>query len=72
MNFTATISTQLELETRGWYQIQGEKNIFLDHTYFVKIDSLEVEIYCKLAKRVRNEKVSQQPFLRLPSFNHHF
>ena len=42
----ATISTPFELETRGWSQIQGEKNVFLDPTYVLKIDRLEVEIYC--------------------------
>ena len=30
-------------------QIQGEKNIFPDLTYFLKIDWLEVEIYCTWA-----------------------
>ena len=47
-------------------------NLFRPHIFFWKIDWLEVIIYCKLAKRVQNAKVSQQPFLGLSSFKHHF
>ena len=34
------------LETRGWSQIQRWENIFSGLTFFVNLDSLEIEIYC--------------------------
>ena len=56
------ISTPLELETRGWSQIQAEEKIFSDLIYFLKIDWFFVEIYWSLTKRVRNAKIWQQLF----------
>ena len=67
-----TISTPFELDIREWSQIQGEKNIFPDLIHFLKIDWLEVEIYCTWAKKVSYVRISQQPFLALHSFDRHF
>ena len=39
-----TISTPFELETSSWSQIQAQEKIFPDLMYYLKIDSLEVEI----------------------------
>ena len=58
--------------TEKWSLIQGRENVFPDLTYFVIIDLLEVEIYCKWAERVINARISQPPFLRLPSYHHNF
>ena len=52
-HLSTTISTLFQLETRGWSQIQAEKEIFPDLAwFFLKIDLLEVVIYCT-AKRVQ-------------------